>query len=73
MVHALLLLSTHTNVYIVESFPSLMGDQIRIQDNFLLPDFSYEVNDDDEDNGQLEGEDWDDDGYSDNYSDNDYE
>jgi hypothetical protein len=52
------------------SWPSNKQEQQETSKSHEQPDFSYEVNDDD---SQSEGEDWDDDGYSDDYSDNDYE
>lgn len=55
------------------SWPSNKQEQQETSESHEQPDFSYEVNDDDEDDGQSEGEDWDDDGYSDDYGDNDYE
>jgi hypothetical protein len=55
------------------SWPSNKQEQQETSKSYEQPNFSYEVNNDDEDDGQSEGEDWDDDDYNDDYSDDDYE
>ena len=68
------------------SWPSNKQEQQETSESYEQPDFSYEVNDDNDDDdddddsdddsdddGQSEGEDWDDDDYNNDYSDNDYE
>jgi hypothetical protein len=52
------------------SWPSNKQEQQETSESHEQPDFSYEVDNED---GQSEGEDWDDDGYSDSYSDDEYE